>query len=1284
MANTTNNRISTLVNSQVPFFVRNDHPNFVVFLEKYYEYLEQTGKAVERSKNLTGFSDIDLTEDVFADLLYNKFLNLLPTNIIADKSLVLKYAKDFFRSKGTEKSIRFLLKVLFGTDVGEFYYPKTDILKASDGKWFIEKSVRLSAVYVNNAITTNLQDIERFTSRLITGSISGATAIVETVTSYYESDTIIYELRISNQFRDFVSGDVISATFIENGITNTITANTFGGIISKVNIISGGSAYTIGTLIPIQSNTGTGGRVSISGVTSGNLPAIVILYSGAGYVNTNSLLITGGGGSGANANVSVNPDNTFHPNSYNIITSTISLEANTLLSNSVYTNLSSSNANTSIINAVSSFVYSNTGPINRVIMLSPGTGYSSLPTLDVQANTMVRSLGILGRMDIINGGLNYQVNNTIEFINPPASLGTGAQARVSSVNASGAITGVQFTQLAGHAIGGSGYNNLALPIANVVSNTGSSANIAVTTILGDGAVLLGVTETIGKITQLSILSGGVGYQTPPTLNLSSIGDGTAQVSSEVITGALSYPGRFINDDGMISSFNYLEDRDFYQNYSYVVRTNIPFTSYKKALNDLIHPSGMKVFGEFGLINQDLTTMTEGIVSESQTKRIRFRLGNYFATGNANGSVININIPSHGIVANNNVYVEFITGSTANLANIQIINSGIDYANGFINIANGSGSSANASIFVNATGHIVSTAINNRGQTYSITDNLIANVSNLVTRNVANIIINNGAIGFSNGFIVFSGGTGRNANANVSVNATGAIVNVTIRNRGTGYTANNTVIANVSHLLSHNIATINIAATGTAYSNGFITFTGGSGFGANANVRVNATGAIVNVTIQNRGVGYAANDASSIVAGVAHLKSYIIDKLFLLNSGANYSNGFISFVGGSGTGANANITVNPLTGTITSVRLNSNGTGYGFGNSIYANVESLITSNIANVIINNSGQGYSNGFINFLGGSGVSANAVVTVNSIGSIVSISLNNRGTGYAASNLVYANVEHLLTHNVNSISITNGGSSYSNGFIIFEGGSGRNANANVSVNATGAIVNVTIQNRGTGYLSSESVVAKISQLATYNLANVFIVSTGTGYSNGFITFTGGSGFGANANVSVNGTGAIISARIFSNGSGYSVTDYVTGNVIANVASLGGTGANLTPILQFGNASSGSLSTTLARHANTSNLLVTLQKGSGNANITVSLSSNSNNAILPVTIQRFSANANLSVTLQNGGAGANIKLNLTPEPLNTITNSIFLVSSSNTNWFAIRHPNTANIFGTSYAGVMI
>ena len=407
---TTNTKISNLVSSQVPFFVRNDHQKFVRFIEAYYEYLEQNEKTLDRIKNLKNYYDVDSSESPFIDQLYNEFLKLIPQNTIVDKALLLKHVKDFYRARGTEKSITFLLQILFNPDKQIFYYlPKRDILRASDGKWYIEKSLRVKDIKIDGVINDDNDTIQKIASSKVKGNTSGATAIVESVDVYYEKGTLVRELKLSNQVNNFGSGETLFTLFIDGDKTRTFSANVFSGVIIATNIINAGSQYTEGTNVPIESNTGSGGIIQISGVTKGNLKSASVLKGGAGFQNLTPIIVSGGGGTGAAAIVSlVDKSGTYHPNSYNIVISLISSEANTAIGNSVYSNLNSSlidPANNWIANSMNTFVYGNCGPVELVSVTAAGNNYTFTPSFDISSNTRVRSLGILGRMEIINGGL---------------------------------------------------------------------------------------------------------------------------------------------------------------------------------------------------------------------------------------------------------------------------------------------------------------------------------------------------------------------------------------------------------------------------------------------------------------------------------------------------------------------------------------------------------------------------------------------------------------------------------------------------------------------------------------------------------------------------------------------------------------------------------------------------------------------------------------------------------------------------------------------------------------
>ncbi len=49
------NKISTLVQNQFPDFYKEDGENFLLFIEAYYEYLEQNGKLTDGIQNLQSY-----------------------------------------------------------------------------------------------------------------------------------------------------------------------------------------------------------------------------------------------------------------------------------------------------------------------------------------------------------------------------------------------------------------------------------------------------------------------------------------------------------------------------------------------------------------------------------------------------------------------------------------------------------------------------------------------------------------------------------------------------------------------------------------------------------------------------------------------------------------------------------------------------------------------------------------------------------------------------------------------------------------------------------------------------------------------------------------------------------------------------------------------------------------------------------------------------------------------------------------------------------------------------
>ena len=72
----TDDKVSLLINRQVPEFVREEYPLFVTFLEAYYEFLEQKqgtqlNDLTTRSKDLRYISDVDQSIDDFEESFFD-------------------------------------------------------------------------------------------------------------------------------------------------------------------------------------------------------------------------------------------------------------------------------------------------------------------------------------------------------------------------------------------------------------------------------------------------------------------------------------------------------------------------------------------------------------------------------------------------------------------------------------------------------------------------------------------------------------------------------------------------------------------------------------------------------------------------------------------------------------------------------------------------------------------------------------------------------------------------------------------------------------------------------------------------------------------------------------------------------------------------------------------------------------------------------------------------------------------------------------------------------------
>ncbi len=182
------------------------------------------------------------------------------------------------------------------------------------------------------------------------------------------------------------------------------------------------------------------------------------------------------------------------------------------------------------------------GIIAEVTARDSGTGYTENEDIKMYLNNPV-TLPI-----IVSGGTNYANGDSLIF----SGGGTSYPAKGTVLTSNtGAITSVVMTSY------GSSYENI--PIISIKTRKGAGASL---------------TTTIGQYNTYTIVTGKA--------KLGGLGTGT---------------GRFLSTKSFLNADKYLHDSNFYQTYSYQLKSAINFNKYKEILSTIYHISGYEMFGE---------------------------------------------------------------------------------------------------------------------------------------------------------------------------------------------------------------------------------------------------------------------------------------------------------------------------------------------------------------------------------------------------------------------------------------------------------------------------------------------------------------------------------------------------------------------------------------------------------------------------------------------------------------------------------------------------------------
>lgn len=539
---------------------------------------------VRKTGKLIDYRTIDNSVDKYVDFLKEELYDNIPKNVYGDaKDIALRY-KDLYQSKSNEESYRFLLKHIYNQN-SEFYYPGTDLLRISDGKFEKTKIIRSA---INDQIFS-------YINKTIVGKSSGALGNVVDIRKFFVGSIEIAEMTLTLVDGVFNTGETIEV-LNDTSIANT----TLYGMITGFTLNDAGSGYEVGDTVSITGD-GSEAQAIVASIKQSPITALKVNSVGHGYqLNTTATVNNSGtGGSGLIIRV------TGLANTYTV----------------------TSGANTYTV-----------GEVSQISVINRGSDYYKKPSVTLE-DAVISSIGLLSEnlITINNSGTNYGVGNTLIFTGGSGSNAAGIVASVVETTTydlkfeddtkmiaetgkdiiknedwevKGPISRIELTNY------GTGYTTTNLPTITVSTTTGSSANLIATNIQGKSAnVSIDVANNatgIGSIREITVKDFGINYTTA-TANVSSYGDGNANLTP-IISGLGIKEGNWISDDGKVN-YKKIQDSYYYQDFSYVIKSGLVFNAYKDTIKKLLHPAGLQAFGEILLfdtlhVSPDFILITE--------------------------------------------------------------------------------------------------------------------------------------------------------------------------------------------------------------------------------------------------------------------------------------------------------------------------------------------------------------------------------------------------------------------------------------------------------------------------------------------------------------------------------------------------------------------------------------------------------------------------------------------------------------------------------------------------
>ena len=503
---------------------------------------------VQNIQDLLNFRDPDKVIQHFLNQFRNEFMKTIPEDLHEDinKRNLIKNIKSLYRTKGTAKGHEIFFRLLFGLK-SETFYPREQMLRVSDGEFTFNRVLRC----INPVGNTG-----QLIGRQITGTTSGATAIVENISRFQIGATLVSEFLLNEESitGTFSVGEVVQGTATDTDdlfIKSTIT-----GIPGTFTITNDGALYQNNDNIKLIGGGG-GSICQVENIGQGSISEFYINAAGNNYQIGDKLVFDNQNTDGAGAIAEVA-----------VVNGAIAGETGSGYDHIVYETATSKND----INPGDKIVLEEgIGDITDIRLINGGSGYSTTPTVTVTSSTGVNAeifaygneIGNLLGIKVIEAGSGHEQSPSPPTVAIPQSIivlqATGNYATDETV------TG------------------------------GTSNNTGVVVSWDSTRGILRLKDVSGPFTGHEVLTGALSG----TTGLMAKTD-LATATVDVVAVSAS-EGKYVSEDGHLSETTMkIQDSLYYQDFSYVIKVGRTIDEWRDAFKKTMHPAGFYFTGQVNI------------------------------------------------------------------------------------------------------------------------------------------------------------------------------------------------------------------------------------------------------------------------------------------------------------------------------------------------------------------------------------------------------------------------------------------------------------------------------------------------------------------------------------------------------------------------------------------------------------------------------------------------------------------------------------------------------------